>query len=152
MHQGEVDRTRDLVLVGNQPAGSKARAGIPFFQAFDKLVLFETVADQVRDAADLQSPFGGEFLQLGAPRHAAVSIEDLHNCRGGRHSGEARQVAARLGVAGAAEHAAGLRHDREDVSGLAKVLRTRARCGSHPDGMRPIMRGNSRCNTLRRLD
>ena len=39
-----------------------------------------------------------------------------------RKPGQARQIAARLGVPGAGEHPAGLRHQREDVARLAQVL------------------------------
>ena len=66
-----------------------------------------------------------EALEIGAARHGAVVVQDLDDHGGRRESGEARQIAARLRVAGAREHPAGLRHQRENVAGLAQILRAR---------------------------
>ncbi len=60
--------------------------------------------------------------QIRQPRHGAVVAHDLAQHRGGREAGEARQVAARFGVAGAHQHAAGMRDQRKDMAGLHDVL------------------------------
>ena len=68
-----------------------------------------------------------EALELRAARHRAVVVQDLDDDRGRLEAREAREVAARFGVTGARQHAAGLRHQREDVAGLAQVLGPRVR-------------------------
>jgi hypothetical protein len=62
-----------------------------------------------------------EDLQVGQAGHGAVVVHDLADHRGGRAAGHGGQVAAGLGVAGAHQHAAVLRLQREDVAGLHQV-------------------------------
>ena len=47
--------------------------------------------------------------------------------RGGLEPGEPREVATGLGVTGARQHAARLRHQRKDVARLAQVFGPRVR-------------------------
>ena len=79
--------------------------------ALDRALLVEAIADQVGDRADLELVPLRERLQIRTPRHRAVVVQDLDDDRRRLEPGESRQVAARLGVAGAREHAARLRHD-----------------------------------------
>ena len=83
------------------------------------------ILDEIGDRADLQLVLGSELDEIGEPRHLAVVLQDLADDRRGREPGEPREIAAGLGVAGAHEHAALLRHQRKDVSGLHEVLRAR---------------------------
>ena len=58
-------------------------------------------------------------MSSGRRGHGAVVVHDLADHRGGFEPGDAGQVAAGFGVAGADQHAARLlRHHREDVAGL----------------------------------
>ena len=63
--------------------------------------------------------------QVRQARHRAVVAHDLAQHRRGRQAREAREVAARLGVPGAHQHAAGLRDEREHVARLDDVGRLR---------------------------
>ena len=66
----------------------------------------------------------GELEQVGQPRHACRRRCMIsHSTAAGVEAGEAREVAAGLGVAGAHQHAARLRDQREDVARLHDVLR-----------------------------
>ena len=94
--------------------------------ALDRAFLAEPVTDEVRDRADGEPMHRGKALELGAARHRAVLVQDLDDHRGGLEAREAREVAAGFRVAGAGQHAAGARHQREHVAGLAQVLRPRA--------------------------
>ena len=63
-----------------------------------------------------------ERFEIRASRHGAVVVEDLDDHGGRLEAREPREIAARLGMAGARQHAAGLRHEREDVARLTQVL------------------------------
>jgi hypothetical protein len=65
---------------------------------------------------------GRKQLQVGQARHGAVVLHDLADHGGGAAAGHGGQVAAGLGVAGAHEHAAVHRLQREDVAGLHQVV------------------------------
>ena len=91
--------------------------------ALDRVFGGEAVADQLLDRTHLQAVLARERFQLRTARHRTVGIEDLDQHAGRLHAREQREVARRFGVAGTIEHAAGLRHQREDVAGLAQVRR-----------------------------
>ena len=63
----------------------------------------------------------GERLEVRAARHRAVVVHDLEDHRRRLEARQPRQIAAGFGVAGARQHAAGLRHQRKDVAGLTQV-------------------------------
>ena len=77
--------------------------------------------------------------RLRAARHRAVGVEDFHQHAGRLQAREQGQVARRLGVAGASEHATRLRHQREDVAGLRKVLGRGIRTHRGADGVRTVV-------------
>ncbi len=70
----------------------------------------------------------------------------------GSSAGEARQVAARFGVTGARQHAAGLRHEREDVPGLPQVFGTGGRSDRRLDGVRAVVGRDAGRDAFGRLD
>ena len=82
----------------------------------------------------------------------AVGIEDLDQHAGRLHARQQRQVARRLGVAGAVEHAAGLRHQREDVAGLRQVARRGVRAHRGADGVGAVVGGDAGGDAFGRLD
>ena len=53
---------------------------------------------------------------------------------------------------GAGQHAAGLRHDREDMAGLPQVFRARVGRDSRLDGFGPVMRRNAGRDALGGFD
>jgi hypothetical protein len=116
------------------------------------LLGFQPVADQVRDAADLQAVLLREDLQFGATRHRAILVQDLDQHRRRLQPGQRGEVATGLGVAGAGEHAARLRGEREDVAGLGEILRLRIALHRHLDGARAVVRRDAGGDALGRLD
>ena len=67
-------------------------------------------------------------------------------------AGEAREVDAGLGLAGALEHAAGARHEREHVAGLHEVLRPGLGVDRHLDRVGAVGGGDAGRDALARLD
>ena len=106
-----------VVLVGDSRNSPNSVSHRLLGDALDRALVAQAVADQVGDRADLEPMLRGEGLEIRAARHRAVVVHDLDDHRGGLEAGEARQIAAGFGVAGARQHAAGLRHEREDVPG-----------------------------------
>ena len=82
----------------------------------DDLVVPQAVADQVLDGADLEAVALGEGDQVRHARHGAVVVHDLADDAGRVEAGEAREIDAGLGMAGAHQHAALARDQREDVA------------------------------------
>ncbi len=70
----------------------------------------------------------------------------------GSRPGERREIAARLGVAGAHQHAARLRHQRKDVAGLDDVVGLRVRRDGRLHGARAILRRDAGGDAGGRLD
>ena len=78
------------------------------------------------------------------------SFRNLDDHGGGRESGQARQIAACLGMSGACQHAARLRHQRKNMTRLTQVLRPRVGRHRGLDRVRAIVRGYSRWSPPRR--
>ena len=123
-----------------------------FVHALDRVLGFEAIADQVLDRTDLQAMLGSERFQLRTPRHAAVGVEDLHQHAGRFESGQQGEIAGRFGMAGACQHAAGLRHQRKDVAGLGQVVGFGVGTHRRADGMRAVVGGNTGTDAFRRFD
>ena len=91
-------------------------------------------------------------IEVVAPRHRAVVVQDLDDHGRGLEAREPREVAAGFGVARAREHAAGLRHQREDVAGLAQVVGTRVGRDGREHGARAIVRRDAGRDAFGGLD
>ena len=111
--------------------------------ALDRVFGGEAVTDQVLDRAHLQAVFAREHFQLRPPRHRAVGMEDLDQHAGRLEAREQREVARRFGMAGAVEHATGLRHQREDVAGLRQVGAAGIRAHRGADGVGAVVGGDA---------
>ena len=70
----------------------------------------------------------------------------------GIEAGEPREVDRRLGLAGADEHAAVARAQREDVAGLDEVVRRRGGVDRDVDRVRAVGRGDAGRHALARFD
>ena len=107
---------------------------------------------QVADAQDRDAVALRERLELGQPGHAAVFIHDLADHPGRRQAGQSSEVDGSLGVAGAGEHATGLRTQRlqpprpDQVGGLAR------RVEHDLDRARTIVRRHAGTDALARID
>ena len=120
--------------------------------ALHRALLLQPIADQVGDRADLQLVKLRELFQIRTTRHGAIVVEDLDDRRGRLETREAREIATCFGVARARQHAAGLRHQRKDVSGLPQILGPGIAPHCRADGLRAIVRGNAGRHALGRFD
>ena len=106
----------------NSPyVGREAHGGAPL----DELLVPAPVLDEVGDGDHLQPvPLAvrDEIVDAG---HRPVVVHDLADHAGRVQAGEPREVDRRLGLADALEHAAGLRAQREHVTGLHEIVRRR---------------------------
>jgi hypothetical protein len=103
-----------------------------------------TPLDQVADGEDAEAVPARERLQRRQAHHVAVLVHDLAH---GRDRGEAREpaeIGCRLGVAGAPEHAAGHRAQREHMARPHEVLRHGLRSGERAERPRPVERRGAR--------
>ena len=99
--------------------------------------------DQALDRADAQPMFLAEPHQLRQARHRSVVVQDFAEDAGRLQSGHACEIDRRFGVAGAAQHAAVLRSQRKDMSGLHQIVRRRVRIRDGLDGRRAIVRADA---------
>jgi hypothetical protein len=89
---------------------------------FDEPFAPAPVLDQVGDAAHLDAVLLAEDLEVGHAGHLAVVLDDLADHAGGAQAGQPAQVDDALGLAGAHQHAAFARAQREDVAGAGQIL------------------------------
>jgi hypothetical protein len=116
------------------------------------MVVAAAIGDQVADRADLEIVELGEGDEVVEPRHRPVVLHDLADHARGIEPREPRDVDRRLGMAGADQHAAVARDQREDVAGgddRAPVLR---RVDRDRDGARAIRRRDAGGDAFARLD
>src|SRR5688572_13362149 len=124
-NQRQMHRAVDVVLVAEHAEFTELGRNDLLGNALHRALLLQPVADQIGDRPHLELVLPRELLQVRPPRHRAVFIEDLDDRRRRLEPREPRQVAAGLGMTGAGQHTAGLRHDREDVARLPQVLGAR---------------------------
>ena len=152
LHQRDVHVFVHVILVATKLEFPVFRIDRLIVDPLHRSLVFQPVAYEIRNGADLQAVSAREQLQIRTPRHGAVLVQDLHDGRRGAEAREPRQIAAGLGVPGARQHAAGLRHQREYVSRLAQILGPRVGRHRGTDGVRTVVRRYSRGHALRRLD
>ena len=103
----------------------------------------EAVGDEVLDRDDPEAVLAGEGDELGEPLHRAVVVDDLGEDAGGLEPGEAREIDAGLGVAGALEDAAVAGDQRKDVAGADEILGRGVAARQRPDGRGALGRGDA---------
>src|SRR5690606_22183452 len=123
-----------------------------FGDSLDVALLLQPIANEVRNRAYAHTVLAREGFEVRPARHAAVFVEDFNDSGSRFKAGEPRQVAARLRVPGAREYAAWLRHDGEDVPGLAKMLRARIGRYGNLHGAGAVVRRNTGGDALGCLD
>src|SRR5205085_5694725 len=97
------------------------------------------VGDQVGDGDHLQAVALAVADQVGDPGHRTVVLHHLADDPGRDQAGKAGQVDAGLGVAGALEHTAVPRLQREDVAGYDQVAGARVRVDRDLDGVGAVV-------------
>ena len=147
-----LDRLRlglvDMQLEGAAVGRLDAAAGDPG----DDAVVLQAVADQVLDGADLEAVPLGEGDEVRHARHGAVVVHDLADDAGRVETGQPRQVDARLRVAGADQHAALARDQREHVAGRDDVVVVLGGVDGGGDGAGAVVRGDAGGDAFARLD
>ena len=118
----------------------------------DDAVVLQAIADQVLDGADLEAVALGEGDQVRHARHGAVVVHDLADDAGRVEPGEAREIDGGLRVAGADQHAALARDQREDVAGRDDVVVVLGGVDGGGDGAGAVVRGDAGGDALARLD
>src|SRR5579885_1114912 len=118
LHQHQVLRVVDVGGV-DERAELAPGAGLErrFRDAMDERVAADAVLDEARDGDDLEVVALGEGLEVRQARHRAVLAHDLADDARRLEAGEPREVDRAFGLAGAHEHAAAARPQREDVPG-----------------------------------
>ena len=121
-HEGEVDAVVHGRLVGQRgelaEVGRQPRGGDPAHE----LLLARAVLDEIADRDHLQRVAPGQVGELSQPGHPTALVEHLADDAGRVAAGQPGEVHRRLGVAGAAEHAAFLGPQRKDVAGHGQVV------------------------------
>ena len=121
----------------------KEMVGHTPLQVYAGMIVGAAVGDEALHRADAQAVFAGEGDEVGQAGHGAVLADNLAADAGGLEAGEAREVDGRLGVAGAAEHAAGLRPQGEGVAGRHEVGRRRRIVHQELDGFGAVGGGDA---------
>ena len=121
--------------------------------ALDELLVPAPVLDQVGDGDQLQPVPLAVRDQVGDARHRPVLVHDLADDARRDQPREAREVDRRLGLAGAQQHAAVTRAQREDMAGLDEIVAA-VDCGSIATWIvrDAIRRRDARRHALARLD
>ena len=123
LFQGEVNLIVDGVAEGDEVELAKFGGQLALGHLLDRGLVLVAVLDKVGDGAELDAVLLGEHLQIRTARHGAIFVEDLDDDGGRLETGQTGQIAARFGVAGTGQHAAILRHQREDVARLHQISR-----------------------------
>ena len=133
----------DDAVVADDAGDAVPGGQVGFRDAGDQGFAHAPMGDELSDAEDLQVMFAGELLQLGHPRHGAVGVHDFADDAGRIGSRLVAQVNDRLGVAGAAQHAARIGAQREGVPRVDEVLRLRVGVNEGADGLAAVKGGDA---------
>ena len=120
---------RDVLIVVHVASVSdhaeiaEARGKQGLGDAADVAFMLHAVADEIRDGQHFQIVLRAELLELRHASHGAVFIHDFADDAARTEAGDAREVHARFGLAGANEHAAFFGAQGKDVAGASEILR-----------------------------
>ena len=143
VHFGAVGGDPEFTEDGGQPG---------VFAADDEVFVAAAVGDEVGHRAPLEVEFLAELVELRNPRHGAVVVHDFADHTGRGESGEAGEVDRRLGVPGAAQHAARTRDEREQVARRNEIGVGRGRVDQRLDRLGAVEGGDSGGGPLFRID
>ena len=100
---------------GAERAESRGQGGLGHL-GHGHMAVAHAVADEVGHGGDLEIVLVGELDQVRHPGHVAVFAHDLADDAGGLEAGQAGEVHAAFGLAGAVEHAAFAGAQGKDVA------------------------------------
>ena len=153
-----VDQRQELALLALHAVGvglpglAGAERDITRAEAAHQPLATQAILDQVGDRAEVQLVLLGEALEIRAARHGAVVVHDLADHARWRATREPRQIDRALGVAGALQHTALHRAQREDVARADQVVRARVGRDGRQHGQRAIGSADARAHAVARLD
>ncbi len=125
------------------PAAAPAALELRFRGLGDDPVLAKAIGDEVANRADAKAVQLGEGEEIVHPRHAAVLRHDFADHARRIEAGQPGDVDRRLGMAGANQHAAITRDQREDVPRRDDRLGPLPGVDCDRDGARPVGGGNT---------
>ena len=106
-----------------------------FAAAFDKVLGFQAIADQLGDRNHLEAVPCAELREMRNARHGAVGVHDFADHSAGLEAAHARQIDRGFGLPGAYQHAALPGSQREDVTGTGQVARGAFRIDGDANGV-----------------
>jgi hypothetical protein len=106
---------------------------------FDQLVAVLPVGDQLGDRHVRKLVLGGEGRDLRAAHHRAVVIGKLGQHTDRRQAGQAAEIDAGFGMAGAHQHAALARNQRKHVAGAYKIAGAAVVVGERAHGVAALL-------------
>jgi non-ribosomal peptide synthetase component F len=116
------------------------------------MVVAAAIGDQVADRADLQVMELRKGDEVIHPRHGPIFVHDLADHARGVQARQPRDIHRRLGVAGAHQHAAVARDQREDMARRDQRVGAVARIDRHRDGPCAVGRRDAGGHAFLRLD
>ncbi len=131
-------------------AGRDARLGDPLHM----FLVLAAVFDEIGDRDQGQTVLVGEDPQFVGLGHRALILlaDDLADRPGRLQTSHPGQVDGGLGVAGSTQHPAVLGAQRHHVTGFGEVVLHARRVGQQPHGGGPVGRGDTRPDTVFRVD
>ena len=141
--EGEVLQAVQLAAEHGQAEVAVGRGKVDALDALDQGFVGAAVGDEALDRADTQAVFTGEGDEVGQAGHGAILADDFATDAGRLEAGQACEVDGRFGVAGAAEHPAGLRPQGEGVPGRDEVGRRRRVVHQELDGLGAVGGGDA---------
>src|SRR5256886_1799396 len=128
----------DLVLVADDRELPVRRGQARLRDAVHQTLMRQPVGHELRHRDEGERVSLGEPLQIGAPRHRAVGVQDLTDHARGIEPRQPREIDARLGLAHALQHAARTRPQGEHVTRPAQVPRHRGGIDGGAHRRRPV--------------
>ena len=150
--QRDVHPAVGVVPIGGDLKAAVQRVHSALAYARHRALVVDPVLNEIGDAAQLEAVLASELDQRRAVGKFTRGIEHIGDNRRRRESRDTGVIDGALRVPGAIQHAAGLRHQREDVPGLDNIRGPGVRGDRNLHRVRPIRRGDTCSNALRRLD
>ena len=132
--QSDVLVVVDVAGVGDHAEIAEARGKNGFGDAANVPLVLHAVPDQIGHREHFQFVLAAEFVELRDARHGAVFVHDFADDGGGVQPGDAGEIDAGFGLAGADEHAAIAGAQWKDVARAGEILRAGLRVDGGEDG------------------
>ncbi|ABC89745.1 GTP cyclohydrolase/3,4-dihydroxy-2-butanone 4-phosphate synthase bi-functional protein (ribofalvinbiosynthesis) [Rhizobium etli CFN 42] len=118
---------------------AEGRVDVEARAVLDQRFLALAIGDEIGDGDELQPVLLGEFDHLRTAGDCAVVIDQFGDHADRRQAGEAAEIDGGFRMAGAHQHAAFARNQREDVAGTDEIGRPDIRVGEVAHRQRPVV-------------